>query len=130
MGLLAITDFTTPEGFQISQLYVRILFTSYNCVSAAAVVRFGCYLDRNARVSGRQPIEIPQMPDVYTVYTTPLPTMEVLYFHLKRYLRTLGLTVDDVLEEGQVASTYSEPDPVETPPNLDPPTDTFGPSGI
>jgi hypothetical protein len=130
MGVLVLTDFVTPEGFPISQVYARILFTSYNFVSRTAVIQFGCYLSRDARLTDRQPISIPYMTDLHMMCVPSLPTMDVLYYHLKRQLRSVGLTVDDVLEEGQVPSTYSEPDPVETPPNLDPPTDTFGPSGI
>lgn len=117
MGLLAVTDFTTPEGFLVSQVYVRIVFTSYNLVSGVTVIQFGCYLDRDARLAGRQPIPIPKTTDIHAVHCASLPTLDVLYFHLKRYLRSLGLTTDDVLEEGQAPSTYTEPDPVETPPN-------------
>lgn len=125
MGLLAITDFTTPEGFSINQVYVRIVFTSYNLVSGVVVVQFGCYLDRTSRVAGRQPISIPYMTDVHMFHCGSLPTIDVLYFHLKRQLRSLGLTVDNVLEDGQTPSTYSEPDPIETPPNPIPAPDTL-----
>lgn len=117
MGLLAITNFVTPEGFPVSQVYVRIVFTSYSMVSRVAVIQFGCYLDRNMRLENRQPIPIPYMTDLHMVCHPSLPTLEVLYFHLKRQLRSVGLTVEDVLEEGQEPSTYSEPDPIETPPN-------------
>lgn len=117
MGLLAITNFTTPEGFLISQVYVRIVFTSYNLISGIAVIQFACYLTRDARLEGRQPIAIPYMTDIHAFTHPALPTLEVLYFHLKRQLRSVGLTVDDVLEEGQDPSTYTEPDPIETPPN-------------
>lgn len=119
MGLLAITNFMTPEGISISQVYIRIVFTSYNLVSRVAVIQFGCYLSRDARLANRQPIAIPQMTDVHMVYLSELPTIEVLYFHLKRQLQSVGLTVEDALEDGQEPSTYAEPDPVETPPNPD-----------
>lgn len=127
MGLLAITNFTTPEGFLISQVYVRIVFTSYNFVSGVAVVQFGCYLTRDARLEGRAAIPIPYMTDVHMFSCGVLPTIDILYFHLKRQLRSLGLTVDDILEDGQTPSTYTEPDPIETPPASTLPTDTIGP---
>jgi hypothetical protein len=119
MGLLAITNFTTREGFFISKVYVRIVFTSYNLISGVTVVQFGCYLDRDARLAGRQPIPIPYMTDVHMFHYGSLPSIDVLYFHLKKQLRSLGLTVDDVLEDGQTSSTYSQPDRIETPPNPD-----------
>lgn len=125
MGLLAITDFTTPEGFVVPHVYVRIVFMSYNLVSGVAVAQFECFLNRDARIEGRTSIRIPQMTDVHTFYTASIPTIEVLYFHLKRQLRSLDLTVDDVLEDGQTPSTYTEPDPIQTPPNPVPAPDTL-----
>lgn len=122
MGLLAIANFVTPEGIPISEVYIRIVFTSYNLISRIAVIQFGCYLSREARLANRQPIAIPHMTDVHMVFLPTLPTFEVLYFHLKRQLQSVGLIVEDALEDGQEPSTYTEPDPVETPPN--PNTDT------
>ena len=60
------------------------------------------------------------MTDVHMVYLPSLPSSDVLYFHLKRQLRSVGLAVDDVLEEGQAPSTYSEPEVVETLPPPEP----------
>lgn len=116
MGVKVLTSFTTPEGFAVTEVYVRIVSMSFNMVSSIATLQQEFSVSRDARLQSQRLSRVPFTTDVMSFSALAFPTIDMLYFRLKRYLTKLGLTVEDVLEEGQVPSTYTEPDEIETPP--------------
>ena len=117
MGLLIQNQFETSEGFQVSQVYTRPSVVSINLESNTATVELQFALTRELRLARRQLSAVPFTSPVVSFSVPAFPTIEMVYFHLTRYFTSLGLSVSDVLEPGQTPSTYTEPDPIETPPN-------------
>jgi hypothetical protein len=111
MGLLVTIDFQTPEGFPVTEVYVRIVHMTHDLISNMTVVRFNCYISREKRLEGRKPLTIPNLSDVVVFPAITFPHIDMLYYHLKRNIVQNGFSVEDVLEEGQQPSTYSEPEP-------------------
>lgn len=115
MGVKVLTSFTTPEGFAVSEIYIRIVSMSLNMVSNIATFQQEFSLSRTSRLQSQQLSRVPFTTDIVSFSAIAFPSIDMLYFHLKRHLTKLGLTVEDVLEPGQVPSTYTEPDEPETP---------------
>ena len=113
MGIKVVTSYVTPEGFQVTEVYGRIVFFSFDVVSGIISARQEFSLSRDLRLNGKTIRSVPFTSDIFTFQAPAFPSVDMLYFHMKRQLTRTGLTVEDVLEPGQVASTYSEPEPVE-----------------
>ena len=111
MGILVTVEFQTPEGFPITQVYARIVHMTHDLISKITVIKYNCYLSRSTRLDGRNPVAFPFLPDVIAFPAVAFPTVDMLYYHLKKNMTREGLVVEDVLEEGQSLSTYSEPEP-------------------
>lgn len=122
MGLLVQVTFQTPEGFLVTQVYVKIVHMSFDLTSNMTIARFNCYISREKRLEGRKPVVVPGLFDVMTFTAKSFPHIEMIYYHLKKSIIQNKLSVEDVLEEGQVPSTYSEPEP-EPPAPLPIPVD-------
>lgn len=114
MGVRIITSYQTPEGFQVTEVYSRIGGFSFDFGSNTTTVRQIFYLTRDMRLDGRSLGRVPFTTDIFTFQAPFFPTIDMLYYHLKRQLTSKGFVVEDVLESGQTPSTYSEPDPAET----------------
>lgn len=116
MGVRIVTSYETAEGFQVTEVYSRIVAFAVDLLSNRVTVRQTFYLSRDMRLSGKTLERVPFTTDIFTFQAVGFPTtIDMLYFHLKRQLTSVGLTVEDVLEPGQSPSTYSEPDPVQAP---------------
>jgi len=115
MGIKVLTSFTTPEGFSVTEVYIRIVSMSFDMVSNTATLKQEFSTSRDSRLQSQRLSHVPFTTDITTFSAIAFPTIDMLYFHLKRYITKLGLTAEDVLEEGQVPSTYTEPEEVETP---------------
>lgn len=103
MGLLIHTSFETPEGFSVASVYCRIVSFTYSTESRALAIQHACYIDREKRVQGytRLQVPVPGLSESYSFQDVSFPTMTSMYTDLKSTLVSLGLTVEDVLEEGQ-----------------------------
>lgn len=101
MGLLVHTSFETPEGFALSSVYCRIVSFTYDLATKFMTVHHECYLNREKRLEGRRRVYTPGMSETYSTSSDSLPTIESMYAFLKTTFIELGLTVDDVFEEGQ-----------------------------
>ena len=115
MGIRILSSFQTAEGFQVTEVYSRIVFVSTHLVSNIVTFRQEFSLTRDFRLDAKTISSVPFTTDTVSFQATSFPTVDMVYFHLKRHLVRLGLVVEDVLEEGQAPSTYTEPDEVETP---------------
>lgn len=104
MGLLIHVSFQTPEGFQVSTVYCRIVSFTYNLASKDLTLQHECYLDREKRLQGARRLYTPGFSESYSFRDSELPTLSSLYARLKTTLTELGFTVDDV-----------DPDPAPTP---------------
>jgi hypothetical protein len=119
MGVKVLTNFTTPEGFLVTEVYVRIVFMSFNLESNIATLQQEFSTSRDSRLQSQRLPRVPFTTDVVSFSARAFPTIDMVYFHLKRYLTKLGLTVEDVLEDGQEPSTYTEPEEIESPAQTD-----------
>ena len=125
MGVKVVTTFTTSEGFSVSEVYIRIVSVTFNIVSNTATLQQEFSISRTSRLQSQQLSRVPFSADIVSLSVLAFPTIEMLYFRLKRCLVKRGLVVEDVLEDGQEPSTYTEPEDVETPPQTEV-VDTIG----
>lgn len=116
MGIRALVSFQTGEGTSVSSIYIRIAFFSFNLVSKIVTIRQEFSITRDFCLISRRLPKVPFTPDTYSFHSREFPTMDMLYYNLKQYLTNKGVTVEDVLEEGQPPSTYTPaPPPPEQP---------------
>jgi hypothetical protein len=116
MGVKVLTNFTTPEGFLVSEIYIRIVHVSFDMVSNIATLRQEFSTSRTSRLQSQVLSRVPFTTDVVSFAAPNFPTIDMIHFHLKRQLTKLGIQVEDVLEPGQSPSAYTEPEEVVTPP--------------
>jgi len=119
MGLLIHTSFQTPEGYTLTSVYCRIVEVLYRPHSGGQYTisyKMEFYVDRNARLNGKQPIRIPTLGDGQT-YVGTFGDITYLYGLLKTNLESAGFTVESVDPDPEPAPA-PEPAPVEetTPP--------------
>lgn len=115
MGIRIVSSFTTSEGFTVSEVYARITFVSVHLNSLIVSIIQEFSLTRDFRINAKTLSSVPFTTDTLSFQAVAFPTLEMAYFRLKRQLTKSGLVVEDVLEEGQYPSTYTEPEEVETP---------------
>lgn len=98
MGLTVHTSFETPEGYSITSVYCRIVEVLYRPHSGGEYTisyKMEFYVDRNARINGKQPIRVPTIGDGQT-YVGTFGDIAYLYGLLKTNLEGAGFTVDNV----------------------------------
>ncbi len=136
MGLRVYTSFQTPEGFSVSSVYCRIIeviFRPYIVAQSTISIRMEFYIDRNARLAGRAPVQVPAIGNGQT-YVGTIGNMTYLYDVLKTSLQASGFVVEDVIEEPPPPLPEPEPpapEPTEEPapepapaPAEEPPAET------
>ena len=106
MGLLIHTSFQTQEGISITSVYCRIVEVIYRPHSGGQYTisyKMEFYVDRNARLNGKQPIRVPTLGDGQT-YVGTFGDITYLYGLLKENLEGAGFTIENV-----------DPDPAPAP---------------
>lgn len=121
MGLLIHAPFETPQGFSVSSVYARIVRFIFDPQPAGRfliTMKTETFLSRDARLTGKQPVTVPNFPDLFTVEGV-FGDMQALYAMLKTTLESSGFTVENVDPdpEPEPEPAPSEPAPSEPAPS-------------
>ena len=130
MGLLIHTSFETPQGFPVSSVYCRITRFTFDPQSGGRfliTMKTETFLSRDARLTGKQPVTVPNFPDLFTVEGV-FGDMQALYAMLKTTLESSGFTVENVdpdpepapAPEPESATVPTEPAPEPEPAPSEP----------
>lgn len=114
MGITVGPSYTTEQGIVISPLYLSMNYVRALTLADGKIqIAFGFngYTSREAKAEGRSPVTLPSSLSTAESFIVPkdllLQSLHGLaYTVLKGALGQQGYTVSDVLESGQLPSTY------------------------
>jgi len=84
------------SGIVVQEAYIRVtdFFISY--ISGLARIHVSYYADKNARLSGKNPIKIAQ----YELFNEPVPSVEAVYDVVLKDISPVSLTVGSISVSG------------------------------
>ena len=107
MGIVLLGSFVTEDGFQITNVYMRLngMQVMFNEQSTDILCSFDQYQSRDIRFANKRPLGFPVSGNVFTVRLDKtkaydLPLTKVVYTHVMTMLKET-FNLDSVLEEGQ-----------------------------